>query len=180
VPRPGDLPGGGWVAVDEPSSGPAAGEAELIDCVGPDFPGVDDTVASAASPHFVRPPHQLVHGLAVMVRTPALAERAATILRHSDFARCLGRSVAADLVADPGPAELLDVDVRAVAAGSRVTFTGASSHGVRPIHLDIAVLSRGPAVSVLWFADTPEPFPPTERRHVIERVQQRLDAPLQR
>jgi hypothetical protein len=174
VPLPGDLPGSGWVPLDEPVSGGTAGEAELIDCVGPSFPPAGAVVDSAASPHFLRPPHQLVHGLAVVFDDPATAAAAASVLAGADFARCLGRSVAADLVAVAAPAELLAVDLVDTGPGHRVTFTGASPAGVRPVHLDLVTLHAGTAVALLWFGDTPAPFPREVRHAVTAAVEGRL------
>ena len=175
VPLPGDLPGGGWVALDEPISGGAGGEGEFIDCVGPDFPGPDETTDTAASPHFVRAPHQLVHGIAVLFTTSGAAGRAAAVLRGPSFAECLGRSVATDLLASPAAAEVLTIDVTPVPGLQRVTFSTGSLAGVRPIHLDIAVLVRGRALSLLWFADTPHPFSADLRRTVSDRIGLRLE-----
>lgn len=174
VPLPGDLPGGGWVALDEPISGGAGGDGQLIDCVGPDFPGPDETSETSASPHFVRAPHQLVHGIAVLFTTTAAAGRAAAVLRQPAFAQCLGRSVATDLLANPAAAEVLTIDVEPGPGLQRVTFSTGSRAGVRPIHLEIAVLACGRAVSLLWFADTPRPFPDDQRHTVSDRIELRL------
>jgi hypothetical protein len=170
VPADTDLPGDGWVAIGEEFGADSVdGAAELFDCVGPGFPD-DAVVDTAASPHFVRPPRTLVHGLAVSFDDEDAAQRAETILVGADFAECLGRSVAADLEAQPVEAELLAIDLSATSAGHRVRFTGGDQYGVRPVHLDIVVVRVATAVGLLWFGDTPEPFAAADRDHVIDRV----------
>lgn len=177
IPQLSDLPGGGWAAIDEPLVGGGTTDAELIDCVGPEFPSPDEVRDTASSSHFVRSPHQLVQGIGVLFATDEAGGRAARVLGEPSFARCLGRSVAADLLASPAAAELLAIDVNPGAGLQRVTFNTASASGVRPIHLDIVVVASGPAMSLLWFADTPHPFPPAERRHVVARIASRLPRP---
>ena len=174
VPQASDLPGSDWVALDELVSGGGGGEAELIDCVGPDFPGPDETVESASSPHFVRPNGQLVHGISVVLTTSEAGGRAAAVLRDAAFARCLGGSVMADLGAAPDDVEPLAVDAIAFEWGHRIRFTGASGAGVLPIHLDLVVVDGGDAVVLLLFANTPAPFPDEERIHVTAKVSSRL------
>src|SRR3546814_3895206 len=64
LPREADLPGTGWVAIDEGFGADAAGgptPGELVDCVGPDFPADDEVAGTAATPHYVHPPGRLVH-----------------------------------------------------------------------------------------------------------------------
>lgn len=174
VPADADLPGSGWLAIDEgfASDSDLGAAAELFDCVGPDFPE-DDVVSTAASPHFVRLPRRLLHGIGVAFDSEGAAEAAEVILRSTPFVECLGLSVAADLDAQPVEAELLAVDVDVTAAGHRVRFTGGDAHGVRPVHLDIAVLRVGALVGLLWCGDTPEPFPSHDLDHVLARVRTR-------
>ena len=174
VPAEEDLPGSGWLALDELVSGGTQGEAELIDCVGPEFPGPDETLDSASSPHFVRPGGQLVHGIAVVFGTTEAARRAATILRRQKFAQCLGQSVVADLLAAPDDVEPLAVDAHDEQWGQRLSFTGVSDAGVLPIHLDLVVVDHGNVASLLFLADTPEPFPPEQRAHIVDRVSRRI------
>lgn len=172
VPAVDDLPGDGWVTIGDDLGGVAgtgAAATDLFDCVGPDFPD-DEVVDTAASPHFVRLPRALVHGLGVSFTGPDAAMDAESILVQPEFAECLGRSVAADLDAQPIEAELLAIDVVATTAGHQVRFTGGDEHGVRPVHLDIVVVRVGSAVGLLWFGDTPEPFGSEERDHVVGRV----------
>ncbi len=145
------------------------GVAELFDCVGPDFPEAD-VASTSSSPHFVRLPRSLVHGVGVEFVDEPAAERAEGALTCDAFAECLGRSVAADLEAQQLDAELLAVDVTSTTAGRRVRFTSGDEAGVRPVHLDIVVLRRRRVVSVLWFGDTPEPFASDVRTDVVERV----------
>lgn len=178
VPTEADLPGDGWVTIGETFGGTpgSSGAVELFDCVGPDFPDgeVDETASSA---HFVRLPRTLVHGLAVSFVTSSAADRAETILTGASFAECLGRSVAADLDAQPIESELLAIDVSATGAVHHVQFTGGDGHGVRPVHLDIVVVRRDAVVGLLWFGDTPAPFDPVERDLVVERVRLRRESP---
>ena len=160
--------------MDELVRGGAQGEAELIDCVGPEFPAADETVDSASSPHFVRPGGQLIHGISVVFRTADAAVRAAEVLRRTAFGRCLGESVIADLIASPDDVEPLGADALPTKWGQRLSFTGASAAGVLPIHLDLVVLETVDAVSLLFFADTPDPFPDEERTHVMECIRRRV------
>lgn len=177
VPVDADLPGDGWLAVDEGfgGDGTSGAVAELFDCVGPTFPDVD-VVATAASAHFVHLPRRLLHGIGVAFATSESADIAEEIFHDRDFAECLGASVAADLDTQPVDAELLGIDVSATTSGHRVSFTGGDALGVRPVHLDIVVVRLGDAIGLLWFGDTPEPFGETERSHVIERIRSRTDA----
>ena len=174
VPVDGDLPGTGWAAIDEgfESGSGDVQAAELFDCVGADFPE-DDVVGTAASPHFVHPPGRLLHGVGVAFGSVDAATRAATILCATAFAECLGRSVAADLASQPIDAELLAVDVHRTESGHRVSFTAGDEHGVRPVHLDIAVLRAGALVGLLWCGDTPAPFPTSDLEHVLDRINAR-------
>lgn len=175
LPEESDLPGVGWLAIDE-GFGAAPGEGgpgELIDCVGPEFPADDEVVETAGTPHYVRPPGRLLHGVAVLTATDDAADRAEAVLSGRPFAECLGRSVAVDL-ADPGvEAELLAVDVEDAPRGNRVRFTGGTAAGVRPVHLDVVCVRRGRAVGLLWFADTPDPFPADDVTAVVERIHAR-------
>lgn len=175
LPVERDLPGAGWLAIDEGfGAGPGeGGPGELIDCVGPDFPGDDEILESAGTPHYVRPPGRLLHGVAVLAGTDASADRAEAILSGRAFAECLGRSVALDLSDPDLQAELVEVDVADGPFGSRVRFTGASPAGVRPVFLDVVCLRRGRAVGLLWFADTPEPFPADDLAGVVARIRAR-------
>lgn len=175
VPADTDLPGPGWVAVDEGFAGnhDSVGPADLIDCTGPDFPE-QAVAASATSPHFVRSPRSLVHGIGVEFLTADDARLAAQILAGSRFAGCLGRSVAADLEGRPADIELLGIDVEATHDGHRVRFTGGDEGGVRPVHLDVVAVHGGRVAGLLWFGDTPEPFPDDERVHVVSAVRSRL------
>lgn len=171
VPTVDDLPGAGWIVIGDDLGGAAgdSGTAELFDCVGPDFPD-QAVLETAASPHFVRPPRSLVHGVAVRFRDDAAADVAASILGGAAFARCLGTSVAADLEAQPIDAELLAVDVEATDAGQRVRFTGGGEQGVRPVHLDLVLVRAARTVGLLWFGDTPEAFDPVDRDRVVSRL----------
>lgn len=175
LPTDADLPGTGWLAVDEgfSSSGGASGVAEAYDCVGPDFPGGDEVVDTAASPHYLHPPGRLVHGFALLAATDAAAGRAEDALVSSDFAECLGRSVAADLTASDTEAELLAVDVEPTDRGYRVRFTGGTGAGVRPVQLDVVCVRLDRAVGLLWFADTPGPFDDAEIGTVLGRIRRR-------
>lgn len=181
VPVDADLPGRGWMAVDEGFSFAAdeGGPGDLLDCVGPSFPD-RAVVATAASPHFIRLPRALVHGIGVAFDSAAAAEAAAEILETEAFAACLGRSVAADLAAQPIDTEVLAVDVARLdpstvgSAGHRVRFTGGDEHGVRPVVLDIVVVRGVDAIGLLWFGDTPSPFTPADRDHVVDAVSRRL------
>lgn len=177
LPREEDLPGPGWLAIDEgfgsnrddPESSPGG----LIDCVGEEFPNDDEILESAATPHYVRPPGRLLHGFAVLCASDRAAEQAVSVLDSWRFADCLGRSVAADL-ADPAvEAELLEVDVEATDQGHRVRFTGGTIEGVRVVHLDVVCIRDDRAVGLLWFADTPAPFPTDEVVAVVERIHAR-------
>lgn len=176
LPRESDLPGSGWVAIDEGFGSDAPGGAtpgELIDCVGPDFPGDDEVVETSATPHYVRPPGRLVHGFGVRTATVEAAGRAEAVLSSRDFAECLGRSVAADLDASDSDAELLAVDVERTGRGFRVRFTGGTGEGVRPVQLDVVCIRQERAVGLLWFADTPDPFPDDDLEAVVERIRRR-------
>ena len=98
------------------------------------------------------------------------ARRAVEVLDSWRFAECLGRSVAADL-ADPAiEAELLQVDVDVTEQGHRVRFTGGTIEGVRVVHLDVVCIRDDDAVGLLWFADTPDPFPTEDVDSVVERI----------
>jgi hypothetical protein len=173
LPDEADLPGGGWLAIDEgfgSSREDFLTPGELIDCVGEEFPGDDEIVETAATPHYVRPPGRLLHGFAVLCRTDAAADRAVAVLDSWRFADCLGRSVAADL-ADPSlEAELLQVDVDATEQGHRVRFTGGTEDGLRVVQLDVVCIRDERAVGLLWFADTPDPFPAGDLEAVVERI----------
>lgn len=175
VPHDADLPGSGWLAVDEGFGGAGGGDAplELIDCVGPEFPEAA-VVATASSPHFFRPPGRLVHGIGVVFASEGAADEASEILSAGPFAECLGRSVSADLAARPVTAELLAVQVGTSLHGHRVVFTGGDAEGVRAVQLDIVALRAGAGVSLLWFADTPDPFPLRDADHLVEAIRQRL------
>ena len=176
LPRESELPGAGWLAIDEGFGSDALDgttPGELIDCVGPDFPGDDEVVATAATPHWVHPPGRLVHGFGVATATAGAAERAEAILSGRAFAECLGRSVAADLDASDSDAEVLAVDVEATERGHRVRFTGGTGEGVRPVQLDVVCLRHDRAVGLLWFADTPDPFPVDDLEVVLERIRTR-------
>lgn len=152
------------------------GPGALHDCVGPDFPD-RAVVGTSASPHFVRPPGALVHGIGVDFDSVEAAFRAERILGAADFARCLGASVSADLGAgfDAGTttAEILGVDHEPTEAGHRVRFTGGDAGGLRPVHLEVACLRRDASVAVLWCGDTPGPFDPTEIRLLLHRLRNR-------
>lgn len=174
LPREEDLPGPGWLAIDEGFGSDRddlhLGPGELIDCVGEEFPDDDEILESAATPHYVRPPGRLLHGFAVLCASDAAAERAVSALDSWRFADCLGRSVAADL-ADPAlEAELLQVDVDVTEHGHRVRFTGGTIEGLRGVHLDVVCVREDRAVGLLWFADTPAPFPADEVDAVVERI----------
>lgn len=175
VPADADLPGPGWMAVDEgfAASHEGGSPADLLDCTGPDFPE-HAVVASAISPHFLRSPRSLVHGIGVEFLTADDARLAALILSARPFAGCLGRSVAADLAVQPVDTELLGIDIEATDGGHRVRFTGGDEHGVRPVHLDVVAVHGDRVAGLLWFGDTPQPFPEAERVHVVSAVQRRL------
>jgi len=174
LPGERDLPGAGWVAIDEgfgsSDDDPYWSPGELLDCVGDDFPSDDEIVETAATPHYLRPPGRLLHGFAVLCATDAAAERAVQVLDSWRFAECLGRSVAADL-ADPSfAAELLQVDVDVTEQGHRVRFTGGTADGLRVVHLEVVCIRDDRAVGLLWFADTPDPFPMGDVDAVVERI----------
>ena len=175
VPHLDDLPGRGWRRVELARGEGSAPAADVLAAAGNDFPDPDEIEDSASSAHFVRR-RQLVHGLAVVLRTPVAADRAAVVLGGAPFARELGRSVAADL-AGGGGAEILAADVSAEGPPFRVTFTGVSSAGALPVHLDVVILQGERAVTLLWFADGPEPFPFSDRTSVTGRLLDRLSAP---
>lgn len=177
VPHDDDLPGTGWLAIDEGFEAPGGGgPGEMIDCVGPEFPDAA-VVVSVSSPHFVRPPGRLVHGIAVEFDGPDAAQTAAGILSSARFAECLGGSVAADIHAGTESGaldtELLAVDVAATDTGHRVSFAGGGERGVLPVHLDIAIVHEAAAVGVLWCGDTPEPFPLRDLAHLVGRLRRR-------
>ncbi len=172
LPRESDLPGTGWLAIDEgvgSDAPPGSTPGELLDCVGPDFPE-DEVIGTAGTPHFLRPPGRLVHGFAVTTRTVEAAEQAERILSSRPFAECLGRSVAADFDASDSEAELLAVDLEPIERGHRVRFTGGTGDGVRPVQLDVVCIRKDTAVGLLWFADTPDPFPADELDGVVARI----------
>lgn len=174
LPREADLPGSGWLAIDDgfgsDGDDPYLGPGELLDCVGDDFPGDDEIVETAATPHYLRPPGRLLHGFAVLCATDHAADRAVAVLDSWRFADCLGRSVAADL-ADPAfEAELLELDVDATEQGHRVRFTGGTAEGLRVVQLDVVCIRDDRAVGLLWFADTPDPFPIEQVDAVVERI----------
>jgi hypothetical protein len=78
----------------------------------------------------------------------------------------------------PGPvggiqAELLAVDVEPTERGHRVRFTGGTGAGVRPVQLDVVCLRDGCAVGLLWFADTPDPFPGDDLDAVLDHIRSR-------
>lgn len=172
LPQESDLPGPGWVAIDEGfgAAPGAGGPGELIDCVGDEFPADDEIIETAATPHYVHPPGRLVHGFGVLAGDLDAAQRAERVLTSRSFAECLGRSVAADLDAADVEAELLAVDVEVTPRGHRVQFTGGTEAGVRPVQLDVVCLRDGRAVGLLWFADTPDPFPAADVAAVVERI----------
>ena len=173
VPADADLPGVGWLAIDDGFTGDGGdGPGALLDCVGPGFPD-DAIVDTAASPHFVRPPGRLVHGLGVAFDSVDAALGAETILASAEFAACLGRSVAADLAAGATDAELLDVEVVATAAGHRASFTGGDEHGVRAVHLDIVTIRVDAAAGALWCGDTGAPFPSDDVAHLVASIRRR-------
>lgn len=174
LPRDADLPGGGWLAIDEGFAGGRGGDGPgaLFDCVGSRFPE-DAVVASAASPHFLRPPASLVHGLSAEFETEQDAGVAHEILRSSAFAECLGRSIAADVQSDVTDAELLAVDLAETAHGHRVRFTGGDRRGVRPVNLAVVTLRIRTVVGVLWCGDTPADFPVDDLDHLIARIRAR-------
>ena len=89
VPTDADLPGPGWMAVDEgfAASHEGGSPADLLDCTGPDFPE-HAVVASAISPHFLRSPRSLVHGIGIEFLTAEDAQLAALILSARPFAGC--------------------------------------------------------------------------------------------
>lgn len=175
LPTEDELPGAGWLAIDEGfGSGGGDGEvAELFDCVGPEFPEGPEVLATAATPHYLRPPGSLLHGFALVVGGDDAADRAERILTGASFAECLGRSVAADLARSDVDAELLGVDVEVTERGHRVRFTGGTTAGVRPVQLDVVCLRVGRAVALLCFADTPDPFDPAEVDHVLAGIRGR-------
>ncbi len=176
LPAESDLPGTGWVAIDE-GFGAAAGAggdvAELLDCVGPGFPAGDEVVDTAATPHWVRAPGRLIHGVALTAASADAADRAADVLRSPAFAECLGRSVAADLDRAEVAAEMLTVDTTLTRHGNRVRFTAASPDGVRPVELDVVCVRAGLAVGLVWFADTPHPFDEDDVDAVLRRIRRR-------
>ncbi len=173
VPGDGDLPGGRWFAIDEGfSAEDGEGPGAMFDCVGPDFPE-EAVIESAASPHFVRPPSALVHGIGVRFASTADALAAEQILAGPEFAGCLGRSVAADIEHGATDAELLGVDVEATPHGHRVRFTGGDAGGVRPVNLDIACVRIADAVGVLWCGDSPGRFPEDDVEHLMVRIRGR-------
>lgn len=181
IPDDADLPGTGWLAIDDGfAGGPGGGgPGAVFDCVGPSFPD-RAVVDTAASPHFVRPPGALVHGLGVAFDSIHAADTAAVILASLDFAACLGRSVAADLASADrasadlatgnSDAELLGVEVSPTDLGHRVRFTGGDVAGVRAVNLDIVVVRAGTAVGVLWCGDSGIPFPDGDLRHLAGRL----------
>jgi len=174
LPAERDLPGTGWLAIDEGFGSGEDGDGwspgELLDCVGDEFPTDDEIVETAATPHYVRPPGRLLHGFAVVCATDDAADRAVEVLDSWRFAECLGRSVAADL-ADPSvTAELLQIDVDATEQGHRVRFTGGTVEGLRVVHLEVVCIRDERAVGLLWFADTPDPFPIADVDAVVERI----------
>lgn len=177
VPSIDTLPGGAvaWAEVDEAvvvAGGGGSDVVELLDCVGDDFPH-DEVAATAVSPHFVQLPRRLVHGIGVEFTTTDAADRATAILSARPFAECLGRSVAADFGASGPSAELLAMDVTATGVGQRVSFTGADAHGVRPVHLDLALVRIEASIGLLWFGDTPDPFPEAVVADVVGRILER-------
>ena len=173
VPHLDDLPGSGWRAVDLPEVARSAPAADVLAAAGGGFPGPEEIEDSASSAHFVRR-RQLVHGLAVLLRSTAVADRAREVLAGPAFARELGMSVAADLSGGGGGPEVLTADVSAEGPPFRVTFTGVGPRGALPVHLEVVVLQADRAVTLLWFADAPEPLPPADRSYVTRRLLDRL------
>ncbi len=173
VPVDADLPGSGWLAIDEGFGGDGGdGPGAVFDCVGPDFPDAA-VVDSASSPHFVRSPATLVHGTGVRFDTEDHAVTAHLILSGSSFAECLGKSVSADLDAGRTDAEVLGVDLVETAYGYRVRFTGGDERGVRPVNLDVASLRIENAVGVLWCGDTPGSFGDDGLAHLLGCIRAR-------
>lgn len=175
VPIDADLPGTGWMAVDEGfASAVGSGDeiGELFDCVGPDFPEAD-VVSSAASPHFIRAPRQLLHGFGVCFGSDASVGQALAIVTATPFVACLGRSVAADFQTGATAAELLAIDIAETELGHRVQFTGGDADGVRPVHLDLVGFAVGRRLAMVWAGNTPDPFPSDDLALVIERIRRR-------
>lgn len=174
VPVDADLPGAGWLAIDQGFGGDGADSSgTMLDCVGTGFPE-HAVVESASSPHFIRSPASLVHGLGVQFETDDHAATAHGILAGPSFAECLGRSVAADIEAGGTDAELLGVDLEETEHGYRVRFTGGSGRGVRPVNLDVVTFRARAAVGVLWCGDTPGPFPDADLDELLRRIRARV------
>ena len=54
--------------------------------------------------------------------------------------------------------------------GRPVRFTGGTAEGLRVVQLDVVCIRDERAVGVLWFADTPDPFPIEQVDEVVERI----------
>jgi hypothetical protein len=67
-------------------------------------------------------------------------------------------------------AELLEIDVDATEQGHRVRFTGGTIEGLRVVQLDVVCIRDERAVGLLWFADSPDPFPAEQVDDVVERI----------
>lgn len=185
LPHEGDLPAGRWMAIDEGfdrAAGPGGDAAELIDCVGEDFPS-HAIVDAAATPHWVAldaGTPRLVHGVGVLFADDASTVRAADVLTTDAFAECLGRSVVGDLAGAPGDAEVLVAEVSAGSHGRRVSFHGSDGDGMRSVHLDVTVVRVERCLGIWWLADSPDPFPAEVTRGLIDAVTGRArggDAP---
>lgn len=171
VPRREDLPGAGWRLLDPGAGGP--GTAADPGWAGPGLPGPEEVLETASSPHFLHPPHRLVHGIGAVLVDAGAAGRARTALATEGFARRLGRALAEDLVGSGGPSEVLAVDLSTTDVGRRVTVTGSGPAGIVPVHLDVVVVGRGQGVGLVWLADSPHPFPPAHRDHLLRRLRAR-------
>lgn len=171
VPGREDLPGVGWRPLDTGAQEPGAAPDPAW--AGPGLPGPEDVLETAASPHFLRPPHGLVHGIGAVFVDAGAADRARAALGAEAFARRLGRALAGDLAASGGPSEVLAVDLTTTDVGRRVTLTGSGPAGVVPVHLDVVVVGRGRRVGLVWLADSPHPFPPDDRDHLLRRLRRR-------
>lgn len=175
---PSDLPGESW----QPGSitplhshfGRVAGDPEW-------FPESAVT-ASASSGGFTR--HAaLAHSMAWVLATATEAEDACAFLTDTAFvSRFLGRTVGSDaqqmldeamLGHQPEPAQPITGSAHH-GAHHRSRVVVGDGDGVVDIHVEMVVLHRERALTVLILIDSPDPWAPGDASSTVERVAARL------